>query len=123
VSDRVAPRRVADECPWITGVRLSQGGEAALVNISWSGLMARCPKRLLPGAAVTVTFSGTFSPSVVRGRVARCEVGGIGPDGSIHYKIGIGFDEPISLPDEDRAPTPEPELLETASQIPVENRW
>jgi hypothetical protein len=72
---------------------------------------------------VSVTIAGTFTPSVVKGRVARCEVGGIGKDGSIHYKLGIGFDEPISLPEEDRASVSEPETLDAQPEPPVENRW
>jgi hypothetical protein len=123
MSDRVAGRRPAEQCPWITGLRLSPGGEAALVNISWSGLMARCERRLLPGVSVTVTLAGTFTPAVVKGRVARCEVGGIGKNGAIHYKTGIAFDEPISLPDEDQAPEAAPETVEAAPEPIVENRW
>jgi len=123
MNDRVAARRPAEECPWITGLRLSSGGEATLINISWSGLMARCAKRLAPGVPVTVTVAGTFTPSVIKGRVARCEVGGIGKNGAIHYKIGIAFDEPISLPDEDQAPAAAPEPVEAAPQPVAENRW
>ena len=121
MSDRVAPRRPAEECPSITGLRLSPGGEAALGNISTSGLMARCHKRLAPGGAVTVTTMGTFTPVVIKGRVARCEVGGIGKDGAIHYKIGIVFDETVSLPDVD--PAMEPRSVESAPEPEVENRW
>lgn len=123
MSDRVAPRRPADQCPWITGLRLSPGGEASLENISWSGLMARCQKRLAFGASVTVTVTGTFTPNVIKGRVARCEVGGIGKDGAINYKIGISFDEPISLPDEDIAPAIASTAVEAVSEPTVENRW
>ncbi len=123
VSSRVAPRRPAEDCPWITGVRLSPGGEASLENISWSGLMARCSKRLIPGVPVTVTVSGTFTPSVIKGRVARCEVGGIGKDGVIQYKIGVAFDEPVSLPDEDVAPAEESTAAVDAPELAVENRW
>jgi hypothetical protein len=123
MNDRVAPRRPADDCPWITGLRLSPGGEASLVNISWSGLMARCPKRILPGTVVSVAIAGTFTPSVIKGRVARCEVGGIGKDGSIHYKVGIRFDDPVSLPDEDRAPDSELAAADVAPAPVVENRW
>jgi len=123
VTDRVANRRPAEQCPWITGLRLSSGGEATLVNISWSGLMARCEKRLLPGIPVTVTFAGTFTPSVVKGRVARCEVGGIGKNGAIHYKIGVAFDEPLSLPDEDVPPAEVPAAVEAVAELVVQNRW
>jgi hypothetical protein len=50
-------------------------------------------------------------------------VGGIGKDGAINYKIGISFDEPISLPDEDRAPAVAPGIVEAVSEPTVENRW
>ena len=85
--------------------------------------MARCAKRLIPGVPVTVTVAGTFSPSVIKGRVARCEVGGIGKDGTIQYKIGVAFDEPVSLPDDDRAPVEEPAAFAETLQPPIENRW
>ena len=85
--------------------------------------MARCQKRLVPGVPVTVTIAGTFTPSVIKGRVARCEVGGIGKDGAIHYKLGIVFDETVSLPDEDRDPAPEAPIVEGAPESNLENRW
>ena len=123
MTGRVAPRRPADQCPWITGLRLSPGGEATLENISWSGLMARCQKRLPAGAPVTISVAGTFAPNVIKGRVARCEVGGIGKDGAINYNIGISFDEPISLPDEDVAVAIAPSAVDAVSEPAVENRW
>jgi len=85
--------------------------------------MARCQKRLAPGVTVTITVAGTFTPNVIKGRVARCEVGGIGKDGAINYKIGISFGEPVSLPDEDRAPAEGPGIVEAVSEPTVENRW
>ena len=123
MSDRVAPRLPAEQCPWITGLRLSPGGEASLENISWSGLMARCPKRLASGVPVTINVAGTFTPNVIKGRVARCEVGGIGKDGAINYKIGISFDEPVSLPDEDVAPAMASAAAEAVPEPTIENRW
>ena len=85
--------------------------------------MARCPKRLIPGVPVTVTVAGTFTPSVIKGRVARCEVGGIGKDGVIQYRIGVAFDEPVSLPDEDVAPVEAPAARAETLEPTVENRW
>jgi hypothetical protein len=85
--------------------------------------MARCQKRLVPGAAVTVSTAGTFTPAVIKGRVARCEVGGIGKDGAIHYKIGIVFDETVSLPDEGRDPATEPRPVEGSPEPDLQNRW
>ena len=85
--------------------------------------MARCQKRLVHGAILTITVAGTFTPNVIKGRVARCEVGGIGKDGAINYKIGIRFDEPVSLPDEDYVPAAEPGIIDAVSEPTVENRW
>ena len=84
MSNRVAARRLAEQCPWTTGLRLSPGGEASLVTISSTGLMVRCEKRLVPGVPVAVTFAGTAMPAVVKSCVTRCEVAGIRANGAVH---------------------------------------
>lgn len=92
------------------------------MDISWSGLKARSRVRIRPGTGVTVSFDSESLPKLVQGRVARCEVGGIGTDGLIHYNIGIVFNEPLSLPDDDDVP--DGLAANQAAQEPlVENRW
>jgi hypothetical protein len=84
--------------PSIDGVRISPGDvPATLVNISMSGLLVECTSKPRPGSAITVQFSGTFEPPVVRGRVARTMVASLGKDGVLHYMVGIAFDTAIDL--------------------------
>lgn len=140
---RVASRRTADRCPFITGVRLAPGGDVELMDISVSGMLIRGTRRAVPGAPLIATFAGTLEVKSVAARVARCEVGGIGADGAIHYKIGVSFNKPIPLPEEEMPAVPElpvveeelfdgteDDLLAAVEHLPVayedlvvENRW
>ncbi len=95
-----APRLPASAVSSITGVRISPGdAPARLVNISWSGVLVECERRLKPGTEVTVHFAGTFQPAQVPSRVARVNVSGIGPTGALTYQIGLAFATPVTLPD------------------------
>ena len=132
-----APRIPAAQIPSITGLKLSpHGAEAALVNISASGLLCECALRLKVGSNVSVQFEGTFSPSSAAGRVARCEVSTMGKNGMLMYHIGIDFNSPIDLGDAQPAPAPEPKRAPAAVEpmrprpvavapapVAVRNRW
>jgi hypothetical protein len=97
---RVAPRLHASAVPSITGVRISPGdAPARLVNISWSGALVECERRLSPGTEVTVHFAGTFQPAQVASRVVRVNVSGTGPTGALIYQVGLAFATPVTLPD------------------------
>jgi len=98
---RNAPRYPASEVPSITGLRMSpHGAEASLVNISTTGLLAECAVRLKTGSTVTVQFEGTFTPSTVQGRVARCSVARVSETGTLMYHVGLSFSNAIALPAE-----------------------
>jgi hypothetical protein len=98
---RNAPRYPASEVPSITGLRMSpHGAEASLVNISTTGLLAECAVRLKTGSTVTVQFEGTFTPSTVQGRVARCSVARVNNSGTLMYHVGLAFADAIALPAE-----------------------
>jgi hypothetical protein len=121
-------RRPAAAVPSITGLRLSPlGGDASLVNISETGLLAECTVRLKVGSATRVLLEGAFSPSSVSGRVARCEVNAMGQDGVLRYHVGIEFNSPIALDRPSAAPSSAREArLEVPEQSPirvVQNRW
>ena len=114
----VGTRRPADAIPQITGLRfLPEGTSAELLNISPTGLLAESAARLHVGRAAIVQFEGTFAPQVTNGRVARCQVAVMKPDGSLRYHIAIEFDAPLALhePAAPRAGAP----VEHA----VRNRW
>jgi hypothetical protein len=112
-------RRPASAVPSITGLKLMpHGNEAALVNISTTGVLAESISRVSVGSAVEVGFLGTFSPKTAKGRVARCEVAVMGSDGLLRYHIAIEFDNPISFGDEIE-PEPEPPPLPQGPR----NRW
>jgi len=126
---RVAPRLSASHVPSITGVRLAPNDvEATLMNISTHGVAVECGRRFLPKSEVTVCVEGTFEPSSIAGRVARCAVVGIGPDGGLRYQVGIAFAHPIDLAD---TPSPVPPRPETPRLRPapakdpptLRNRW
>lgn len=124
-----APRRPAAAVPSISGLRLSpSGAQASLLNISESGLLAECTVRLAVGSITRVQFEGSFSPSAVSARVARCEVTGVGRDGGLRYHIGIEFDSPIALDRPSAAPSMARESrVEGRDAVPppkvVQNRW
>ena len=101
---------------------MPHGTEAALVNISTTGVLAESISRVPVGSAVEVAFQGSFTPRSAKGRVARCEVAVMGSDGLLRYHIAIEFDNPISFGDEVIA---EPEPPPPAAAVPTgpRNRW
>ena len=101
------------------------GAQASLVNISEKGLLAECDMRLKVGSITKVHFDGSFTPSSVSARVARCEVNGMGPDGALRYHVGIEFDSPIALDRPSAAPPPEAgvDVRESPPVRVVRNRW
>jgi hypothetical protein len=123
---RSAVRIPAARVPSIDGVRLSPGDLAStLVNISTSGVLVECASKPRPGSAVTVNFTGGFTPASVRGRVARTIVASLGKDGVLHYMIGIAFDEPIELDDQLDEPAAPPAPADGAPRVVsrLQNRW
>ena len=97
---------------------MPHGNEAALVNISTTGVLAESISRVPVGSAVEVAFLGSFTPKTAKGRVARCEVAVMGSDGLLRYHIAIEFDNAISFGDA----VPEEPELPPVPQGP-RNRW
>jgi hypothetical protein len=124
---RSALRIPADHVPSIQGVRVSPGDEiSTLVNISTSGVLVECTSRPRPGSAVTVHFLGSFTPALVRGRVARTMVASLGKAGVLHYMVGIAFDHPIEIDEQQAAPPEAPQPAEPPAPKAVsrlQNRW
>ena len=119
VEQRSAPRVPAAEMPSISGVRLLPDDVAAtLVNISTTGLLVESPSALRPDLKIRIRFEGTFSPALVPGRVVRCTVASMGPDGALRYHLGVAFNSPIALADPAPAVGPA-----TPADGPLRNRW
>jgi hypothetical protein len=121
--ERPARRYAASSFPEIQGIRLvPSGASATLVNLSATGILVESTSRSVPGMVLTVEFAGTFSPASVEGRVIRCEVIGIGADGSLRFNIGLAFTTPIALPtgaaDEPGARAPAPASSPPAPAAP-----
>ena len=105
----------------ITGLRfLPDQAPGSLVNISQTGLLAETAMRCRVGGDITVAFEGGFEPETVTGRVARCEVAVMAPDGLLRYHVGVEFDSPLDLEDDEdtqQITTPAPR------QAKKKNRW
>lgn len=87
-----------ESVPEITGLRLLPSDTPAdLLNISSTGLLAESIARLAVGKPAIVHFEGRFSPQVVTGRVARCEVVTMQSNGTLRYQVAIEFDAPLTL--------------------------
>ena len=105
---------------------------ATLVNISTTGLLVESPSALRPDLKIRIRFEGTFSPALVPGRVVRCNVSSMGPDGALRYHLGVEFNSPIALADPAPAVGPlVPTAGSTAQAVgplaptagPLRNRW
>ena len=122
--------------PSITGVRLKPfGADATLLNLSASGVLVECLKRLRLGTAVTVVFDGTFPTSTIEGQVARSSVANVGQNGVLRYHVGIAFRNPMALeaalekltpvtaaaPVENEAKAAP--VAPSAAPVPLVNRW
>lgn len=92
-------RRPASAVPSISGLVLSPGARATLVDISTTGLLAECRVVLKVGQAVKVVFEGTFKPQSVDARVVRSSVASM-TSGGFRYHVGIAFNTPIAFEDE-----------------------
>ena len=103
----------------ITGVRfLPDRAPASLVNMSQTGLLVESTVRLRVGSQIAVAFEGGFEPDTVTGRVARCEVAVMRPDGVLQYHIAVEFDFSLEFGDEAAGTTELPARL-----VGVRNRW
>jgi hypothetical protein len=121
IPERAGARRErASAVSGITRLRINPPGEdAALVNMSPTGLLAESPAKQRVGTPVEVHFYGGFTPASITGRVVRCEVAIMEHNGLLRYHIAIEFDSLIELADEDKAA----EAVPPQPAKTVRNRW
>jgi hypothetical protein len=104
----------------ITGLRfLPENAPGVLVNISQTGVLAETALRCRVGGDITVAFEGGFVPATIKGRVARCEVAVMGPDGLLRYHVGVEFDTPLDVEDDEATQ----EIPVSAPRQAKKNRW
>ena len=94
---RVEPRYSREAIPAITGIRLSPGDEADLVNVSASGILVESAMRYAPGVTLTIHFDGSFPTKQIKGRVVRCQVSAITRRGALQYQTGLSFERRLEL--------------------------
>jgi hypothetical protein len=113
-------RRDASQLPINTTLRFSPHGTVAtLLNISTTGLLARCAVRMSVGSVVTVQFDGELAALAMPSRVARCAVASIGEDGGLRYDVGLAFNTPITLDEGIPAVSPQEPEAAVAAVAPV----
>ena len=103
----------------ITGVRfLPDRAPAVLVNMSQTGMLVESTVRQRVGSPIDMAFEGGFEPDTVAGRVVRCEVAVMRPDGVLQYHIAVEFDFALEF-DHDTAEV----AAAPAPEAGVRNRW
>jgi hypothetical protein len=90
---RVFVRKPIDQIPRFGPVRIS-AEEVEVLNASQGGLLIESPLRLTPGSENAVELSLAEAPRRVRGRIVRCEVKALAPEGP-RYRIAIAFNAPV----------------------------
>jgi hypothetical protein len=100
---RADTRYPAEAVPEITGLRISPGAEATLVNISATGVLIDSAQRFAPGQRVAVHFEGRLPTKYMKARIVRCQVSAISRKGSLRYHTAMAFDDRLALPNEPAA--------------------
>jgi hypothetical protein len=71
------------------------GHEADVIDLSDLGALIETRCRLLPGTSVEIHLSAGESSARMRGRIVRCAVARLGPDG-VWYRAALAFDAVVS---------------------------
>jgi hypothetical protein len=93
---RVAPRKSPGEVPWLAAVKLSQGPDLTLINISSTGVLVEAGSTFAPGATTHFHLCGPGTELVVPVRVVRSEVASRDGFGN-RYRVAGAFATTIDL--------------------------
>jgi hypothetical protein len=85
---RIALRRGLRDLPWLSGARLSWGGDISLVNISTTGVLVESGSKLVPGTATELHLRGPETNLVVPVRFVRSEIARIDGLGVKYHAAG-----------------------------------
>jgi len=92
---RVSRRRSLAQLPDVTAVKVASQ-EVDVINASNGGILIECSLRLPPGTESRLEILRSDAALRVSGRVLRCQVMEISPDG-LRYQIAIAFSKPIDI--------------------------
>ena len=94
---RRAPRLPRDAVPGIGSVTLYPRDPAKLLNISKSGMLVSCARRLMPDSPAKFVLRAGDRDLVVTGRVVRSQVVAIGGEQGVAYETAIHTDQEVDL--------------------------
>lgn len=81
----------------IVSARVRPGYDAAVINVSASGILIETLCRLLPGARVELLLSGRHTRATSWGRVVRAYVVGVAAT-TVRYRGAVVLERPLSWP-------------------------
>jgi len=90
------PRRMRQQVPWLSTVRLSWGLEVELLNISSSGILVETTSKFMPGSETEFQLCGRDSSLVVPARFVRSRVATVDVR-SVKYQIAAVFAKELDL--------------------------
>jgi hypothetical protein len=93
---RVARRRALDDLPWLSKIRLGDGLDVSLVNISTTGVLFESGSKFSPGSTAHLHLLGEGTSMFVPVRFIRSEISRIDALG-VKYHAAAAFDKEIDL--------------------------
>jgi uncharacterized protein DUF6982/PilZ domain-containing protein len=109
-SDRRAHlRRSVSDLEWLRSVRITQGFDVRLIDLSEGGALIEIDSPIKPGTNLTLELSGTGLETMVPLEVVRCYISNLRGDIAL-YRGACAFEHLIELPGRTQAhrDTPEP---------------
>ena len=91
---RASPRLVAKRLGWLESVRLANGPEVSLIDLSIHGALFEVSTRLRPGDVMAVELMRSNEQAVITGSILRTEVSAL-HDGEVRYRAACTFDRPL----------------------------
>lgn len=101
IERRTFPRLRAEDVQWLRCIRIKNGPELSLVDISGGGALVQARVQMRPGSNVTLQFSGPATSIDVVSEVLRCGISTL--NGPVLYRGAFVFSEPIAIDDLKRA--------------------
>lgn len=98
---RIYPRLQAGDVQWLRSIRVKNGPELMLVDISAGGALVSARVQMRPGANVTLQLASTGRAIDVPSEVLRCGIATL--NGPVLYRGALVFSQPIALDDLKRA--------------------